>query len=144
MRRSASFLAVLMFSALLANLSSAEAKGGNCQDKLVGNAYDCTEKDSGGGTSPICWEFATGGSSSNFDLYLGDLGGTDYGCACQGNGSFKSPSFNSSSNEFECVGASFDFEWHGKVSSKKLSGQGSAADGESLFFSCTERTSPCP
>ena len=145
MRRSASFLAVLMFSilmtVLLADLSSAVAGGGNCQDKLVGKAYDCTEKESNGMTASVCWEFATGGFSSNFDLYLDVT--TDYGCACQGTGSFKSPSFNASSNKFECVGKSIYFEWQGKVSSNKISGQGLAATGETLFFSCTERSSPC-
>jgi len=144
MKPSGSTLGVVMLSAmvtvLLVNLSSAEA-GGNCQDKLVGKAYDCTEKESTGGTSDLCWEFSAGGTSSNFDLFLASS--TDYGCACQGKGSFKKPGYNASSNEFECVGASIDFEFHGKVSSKGLNGQGSAATGETLFFSCTERSSPC-
>jgi hypothetical protein len=132
------FSVVVMF--LLANLSSAEAGSGNCQDRLVGNAYDCTERTPTEDFS-VCWEFAVGPTSSNFDLFL-DVS-TDYGCACEGDGSFKSPSFNASLNEFECVGASIDFEWRGKVSPNKLTGQGSDAQGQSIFFSCTKRSSPC-
>ena len=143
MRRSASFLAVVMFSAfvtgLLASSSSAVA-GGNCQDKLVGNAYDCTEKIASG-SFDVCWEFATGGSSANFDLSL-DVS-TDYGCACLAKGSFKSPSFDASSSGFECVGSSIHFEWQGKVSGDKLSGQGSDSTGGSVVFRCTKRSSPC-
>ena len=135
---------VVMFAAfamgLVGNLSSAEA-GGNCQDKLAGNAYDCVEKESNGMTADLCWEFETRGYSSNFDLYL--AGSTDYGCGCVGTGSFKSPKFDESSSKFECVGVDADFQWTGKVSGNKISGQGSAATGETLFFSCTKRTSGC-
>jgi hypothetical protein len=58
MRRSISFLPVLMLSAvvavLLANLSSAEAGGGNCQAKLAGNSYDCNLKFSDGPPETDC------------------------------------------------------------------------------------------
>jgi hypothetical protein len=143
MRRSASFLAFLMFSiivtVLLAKLPLVEA-GGNCQAKLVGNSYDCVfEIES---TSPVdfCVEFETGGISSNFDLLIE---AADYGCACDNKGSFKSPSFDASGNTFECVGNGFGTEFNGKVSSDKLSGQGLTDVGTSIDFSCT-KTTACP
>jgi hypothetical protein len=64
MKRSISFLPVLMLSAvvtaLLANLSSAEAGGGNCQAKLAGNSYDCNLKFSDGPPETDCFGFRTG------------------------------------------------------------------------------------
>ena len=105
MKRSTSSLALLVFSGFVAVLlgSSSLAESGNCQDKLVGSAYQCTYSyffpGSGGGGIGIqskdnCVEFATGGLSENFDWVgvLGDLS-TSYGCTCQMTGSFRSPSF---------------------------------------------------
>src|SRR5271154_7043824 len=114
MRLSGIILAAVMFSALstvlLGNLSSAEAGGGNCQAKLVGKSYICTIKFPGGSEGPSCWEFETGGVSSEFDLVLNPA---HYGCSCEAKGSFKSPSFNSSS-AFECVDSLTGFQFHGK------------------------------
>jgi hypothetical protein len=144
MRRSASFPAVLMFSAivtvLLANSSSAEAGGGNCQAKLVGNAYDCDLEFSDTSPVTVCGDFFTGGLSSNFDFFI--FPGGDYGCACETKGSFKSPSFDASASAFECVSES-GFQFNGKVTSDKLSGQGTGADGESIDFRCKRRTTAC-
>ncbi len=138
MRRSTGFLAVLMFSALLTNLSSAEAGGENCQAKLVGNSYNCVFELSDGTSETFCVEFGTGGSSSNFDLFLPPS--TDYGCACQATGSFKSPKFNGSASAFECDGVNFGTQIDGKVASKKISGEGSIYSGESFVFSCEKIT----
>jgi hypothetical protein len=143
MKRSASFLAVVMSSLvvtfLLANLSSAEAGGGNCQDKLVGNSYNCTEKEStGGGTVSGCLTFETGGVSSNFDLVIE---GEHYGCACDTTGSYKSPAYDSSSSAFGCVG--LDTLINGKLKSKKIAFQAITESGISDVLSCTE-TSSCP
>jgi len=145
MRRSASFLAVLMFSAvvtvLLANSRSAEAKGGNCQDKLEGKSYNCSVKSSIS-SMPLtrCFEFVTGGISTDFDLLVD---GDDSGCVCDTTGSYKSPSFDSSSSSFECVDAA-GVQHNGKIKSKKLSGQISDNLGQSLIYTCTESATPCP
>jgi len=140
MKRSAGFLAVLMFSAVVTILltNSSSAIGGNCQGKLVGNAYDCVFEISNGTTETTCVDFETGGLSSSFDLFRGT---DNYGCACQTTGSFKSPSFDASANAFECATIS-GLEITGKVAGDKLSGQGSASAGESSVFSCTKRTTP--
>ncbi len=140
MRRSTAFLAFLMFSALLINLSSAEAGGGNCQAKLAGSSYTCDFKFSNGASETLCVEFGTGGVSSNFDLFIPPS--TDYGCACQATGSFKSPSFNGSASAFECSGDDFGTQLDGKVAGKKISGEGSGYSGESIVFSC-EKISAC-
>ncbi len=138
MKRSASFLAVLMFFAvvavLLANSPSAEA-GENCQDKLVGKAYNCDFKFSNETSTTYCLEFVTGGSSSNFDLLIGLSG--DFGCACQATGSFKSPKFDASASAFECAD-DFGDQLDGKVASKTISGEGTAYDGVSIVFSCEQ------
>jgi len=139
MSRSASFLAVLMFSALLTSWSSAEARGGNCQTKLVGKSYICTIKFPGASEGPACWEFETGGVSSEFDLVLNPA---HYGCSCETKGPFKSPSFNSSS-AFECVDSLTGFQFHGKINSKGISGQGSNENGEPAIFNCTESATAC-
>lgn len=145
MRRSASFLAVLMFSAvvtvLLASSRSAEAGGGNCQEKLEGKSFMCTLKQSTSST-PLtkCFEFVTGGISANFDLVVD---GDHSGCVCDTTGSYKSPSFDSSSSSFECVDES-GVQHNGKIKSKKLSGQISDVEGESLIYVCTESATPCP
>lgn len=144
MTRSGSFLAVMMFSAfatgLLATASPAQASG-NCQAKLVGNAYDCTYNDS----TPIlaCIEFSTGGISKAFDLSF-DPGGT-YGCECQATGSVKAPSFQSSASAFECVSSFSKDALSGKIKGKKMSAQGSNLNGQFQFvLGCTKRSSPCP
>jgi hypothetical protein len=142
MRRSASFLAILMSFAvvtfLLANSSFVEA-GGTCQDKLVGNFYNCDFEFSDESPVTYCVEFETGGVSSNFDLVIKS---THYGCGCDTKGSFKSPSYDATANTFECV-ADFGTVLDGKVTSGKLRGQGLNYVGTSVDFSCTQTTS-CP
>jgi len=145
MKRSAIFLTVLMFCAmtlLLANWSSAEAGGGNCQGKLVGKSYDCNTKYSGVSPTSDCFEFETGGFSKNFDVIIDGL--VDYGCSCDTTGSFNSPSFDGSSSSFDCLSTSSGFLLNGKVKGKKLSGQGTSESGDSAIFTCVERSSACP
>jgi len=145
MRRSASFLAVLMFSilvtVLLADLSSAVAGGGNCQDKLVGNSYNCSFVNSNGSSGSECIEFNVGVYSSHFDAWYGGI--DEYGCACDPQGS----SFDASSNTYECSAPSSSpsnsFLLIGKINGKKLSEQGLAADGFQYTETCKLSSSPC-
>jgi hypothetical protein len=144
MRRSGAVLAVVVISVVatffLANFSSAEASGGNCQDKLVGKSYNCTVKVSDSSPESTCFEFETGGTSVNFDLFID---GTDIGgCVCDTTGSYSSPSFDDSSSSFECVGQS-GLQYNGKIKSKKLSGQGSGYLGASRIYTCMESATPC-
>jgi hypothetical protein len=137
MRRSVSFLTVLVLSAvmvLLANWSSAEA-GGNCQGKLVGNSYDCNFKDNDFPPSSDCLEFTTGGQY--FDAVLGTA---HYGCACDVAGG----TFDKSPSTFECSDSGASFSLNGKIKGKKLSVQGVGSDGEQYIGTCTLRSSPCP
>ena len=122
--------------------STAVSAGGNCQSKLVGNAYDCTVEFSEFATQNDCFDFRTGGLSQNFDLVIDN--GPHYGCACDTTGSFKSPSFDSSLNSFHCLSSFEGFQYNGKVKAQKLSGHGTDEGGVSLIFSCTKRSSPCP
>jgi hypothetical protein len=144
MRRSASFPAMLMFSVvvtfLLANLSRAEAGGGNCQGKLVGKSYDCNETYGEGFSDTNCYQFETGELSLDFDLFLGSA---DYGCACDTTGSYKSPSFDKSPSSFECLSTTAGFLINGKLKGKKITGQGTSQGGDSIIISCEERTSAC-
>jgi hypothetical protein len=119
---------------LLANSSTAQA-GGNCQTKLVGKSYTCIEEDSVDTTETFGAEFETGGVSSDFDLYYG---AADYGCTCETNGSFSSPSFDDNGTKFECVGDGNYWEVTGTVKGKKLSIQGSYILGNSAITSCKE------
>jgi hypothetical protein len=132
------FSAVVVF--LFAQFTSAEAGGGNCTDKLVGNAYNCDFKLSNGMPLTACVDFFTGGMSSEFDL---NVGGGDYGCTCQPKGSFKSPAFDASSDTFICV-ASFGTTIIGKASSKKLTGQVGLDNGISGVVACTVSETACP
>lgn len=133
----------LMCTMLLANSSSA-APGGNCQTRLVNTAYDCLIDSTLAPEQTACFEFATGGLSANFDLFISSMSSSDdLGCTCDTTGSFTSHSFNGSSSSFECVdkGAS---QLNGKLKSDKISGQATDAAGASLIYTCTKRSSPCP
>jgi len=153
MRRSASFPALVMLCAfaivLIGNSSFAESPRGTCQDKLVGNSYDCIytffSGDYGFTDKSVCIEFVTGGLSQNFDLVgvLGSLS-SDYGCACEKKGSFRAPSFDASANAFECVGDLVNVvQFHGKVESNKVRGQASEESGVTIVFDCTKRFTAC-
>jgi len=141
MRRSAIFLRVLLFSAvvtgLLASSSPVEAGAGNCQDALVDKSFDCTFKGEGPtDTGRVC--FSTDGISSYFDLHFD---GTDYGCVCQTAGSFSAPSFDGSKSGFECV-TEDGVQLTGKIQKNKLTGESSDFEGSSVVFNCTENASP--
>jgi hypothetical protein len=148
-RRSASFPALVTLSAFVTILLWAPsfAEGGSCQGKLVGNSYDCsyTFVIVGGAVTSKgdCVEFVTGGLSQNFDL-VGEVGNlpSDYGCACENTGSFKS--FDESMNAFQCVGNPNIVQIHGKAESNKLHGSGSDESGATIFFNCTKRSTACP
>ena len=142
MRLWTSFSAVLMSSAMVAALlASSTSAAANCQAKLAGNSYDCTFKFSDDTPETVCVSFLTGGSSSNFDLFIPP--GGEYGCACETKGPFSSPTFDASGSGFECV-AGFGFAFTGKVEpNNKLSGQGVGLDGEGIAFSC-KKVSACP
>jgi hypothetical protein len=114
---------------LLAGSVSAVA-GGNCQDKLAGNSYACQIKISNGPATTDCFEFSTIGVSQNFNFF-GLIGA--FGCACDTTGSFKSPKFDSSPNAFECVDHS-GTQINGKIKGKKISGQGTDEQGNSLIY----------
>jgi hypothetical protein len=120
--------------ALLANSFSAQAAG-NCQSKLVGNTYSCESNEEGFGTASFTTTFETGGLSADFDMLLGT---GDYACSCETTGSVSSPSFDKSSSAFVCQ-STFGFMAVGKVSGKKVTGQGTNAAGNGSFiFTCTK------
>jgi hypothetical protein len=142
MRLSACLLGVLMFSALLANLSPAEAGGGSCQAALVGKSYDCNiAYSSTYSPEAVCFEFETGGFSNNFDLYLDLI--TDYGCSCETTGTYNSPSFDDSGNTFDCISDAEGYLLTGKIKGKKITGQGTSEGGISIIYTCTLRKTPC-
>jgi hypothetical protein len=123
----------------------------NCQDKLVGNSYDCTtlQPFSGGvAVVKICAQFVTGKLSNNFDFLVG-LGSFPYGCACEVTSSSSVNKqffdFHVLSDAFECVGDPENLvQWHGKVESEKLHGQGSLGNGSIFEFVCKKRSTACP
>lgn len=148
MRRSASFL-ILVAAVLL--YTSSESSGGICQDKLVGNFYDCsyaiTSGQSGHGlgttTKHNCVEFVTGGLSENFDL-VGSLASSDgdLGCACQTTSdALLTPKLDISAEDFECVGDSVQF--HGRIDSNRLHGQASEDNGTYIVFDCKKLPMAC-
>ena len=149
MGRLASFL--IPVTAVLLSASSAWS-GGTCQDKLVGNFFDCTYAyhvgQSGHGLGSItkhnCVEFVTGGLSENFDL----VGGfpSDLGCACQTTDTRIEPhSLDISANAFECVGdsAGDQVQFHGKIDSNRLHGQASDESGVYIVFDCKKLSTGC-
>ena len=136
MGRSASLLVIAMCSGFLMGLlasSPSAAAGGNCQAKLVGNSYACNIKVSNGPPKTDCFEFTTEGASQNFDFFDST---NNFGCACDTTGSFKSPKFDGSANAFECVDNS-GTQINGKIKGKKISGQGTDGNGNSLIYTCT-------
>jgi hypothetical protein len=124
--------------------------GESCQDKLVGNSYDCTFDYLNLGIGIIdssnCIEFTTGGPSQNF-VWVGVLGlGVELGCVCQTTGSsIQSFAYDGSANAFECVGndAGEPIQFHGVVEGKKLHAQGSYQTGESIAVECRKRSTAC-
>lgn|SRR5208282_620896 len=150
MIRSASFL-VLVAAVLLC--TSSESLGGTCQDKLVGNSYDCTYAFYSGQsgvtigitTEHNCMEFVTGELSENFDLV--NLGfPVDLGCACQTTGvRIAPPSLDISANAFEYVGDSAGnlVQFHGKIDSNRLHGQASEESGVFIVFDCKKLSMAC-
>ncbi len=127
---------IAMCSAFLVGLlggSPSAVAGGNCQDKLVGNAYACSIKVSNGPAKTDCYEFTTEGESQHFDFFDSV---NNYSCACDTTGSFKSPKFDGSSDAYECVDDS-GTQINGKLKGKKISGQGTDIDGNSLIYTCT-------
>ena len=141
--RPASLLAVVVISAFVTVLPT-ESHGGNCQDKLANNSYDCLDKNADGGSAvKFCLEFVTGGVSQYFDA-IQPPSNTHLGCACLATGSFKAPSFDASSSGVECV-SDDGVQLHGKVESDKLTLQVSYEDGQQHIGSCTRRsTASCP
>jgi hypothetical protein len=121
--------------ALLAISFSAEAGGGNCQSKLVGNSYNCNQNEQGIGANSFTAEFETGGMSQYFDV---DYGGDDYGCSCNTVGSVEVPEYDSSGDDFECISTFTGYMISGKVKGKKLSGQGTSEFGDGFIFTCKE------
>ncbi|MGO8802935.1 hypothetical protein [Candidatus Binatus sp.] len=119
---------------LLANSFSAQA-GGNCQSKLVGNTYNCDQSEQGFAGGPFTAEFETGGYSEYFDMFID---AAEYGCACNTTGSVGSPKYDSSSSDFGCISLLTGYFINGKVSGKKITGQGSAEDGKGFIYSCTK------
>ncbi len=133
-KRKTVFAAVIVaaFLMLLTNSFSAEAAG-SCQSKLVGNSYSCSVSDEELGTETLTFEFETGGLSKDFDMFDGT---GEYGCACNSSGSVTSPKFDSSSSNFECISTDTTYMISGKVSGKKISGQGTSELGDSVVISC--------
>ncbi len=156
MTLSTSFLALLVLSTFVTVLlcTSSESSGGTCQDKLVGNSYDCTYAfnfgQSGIGVGFItkhnCVEFVTGGLSENFDLVgvLGSLA-SEFGCACQTTGGLDARSLHISANAYECVGGSSGnvVQFHGKIDSNRLHGQASEENGAYIVFDCKKLSTAC-
>jgi hypothetical protein len=159
MRRSASFLALVVFSTFVMVLPSRSsfAEPGffherNCQDKLVGNSYDCSLVFLVAGGSTIekdCVEFTTDGVSQNFD-WVTIVGLTvEAGCVCQTTGSsIKSFAVNASANAFECVGNTVSdlgnfIQFHGTIEGKKLHVQASFETGQSIVIECMKRSMAC-
>jgi len=145
-RRSASFL-VLVAGLLL--YTSSKSSGGSCQNKLVGNSYDCSyainSGQSGVSVGTIskhnCVEFVTGGLSENFDL-VGSVPTSDLGCACQTKSdALITPKMNISAEDFECVGDSIEF--HGRIDSDRLHGQASEENGVYIVFDCKKLSTAC-
>jgi hypothetical protein len=136
MGRSASLLVIATCSAFLMGLlarSPSAVAGRSCQAKLVGKSFACNIKISNGPATTDCFEFGTGGMSQEFDFFDST---SEFGCACDTTGSFKSPKLDSSPNSFECVDNS-GTQINGKVKGNKISGQGTDKDGNSLIYTCT-------
>lgn len=120
-------------TALLAGSFSAEAE--NCQSKLVGKSFSCTATDQNIGEQSFTFEFETGGFSQNFDLFVDSA---EYGCSCNATGSVQSPKFNASSNAFECLSTDTGYLVNGKLSGKKIKGQGTSEAGDGIIFTCKQ------
>jgi hypothetical protein len=135
------FLGVIVFAlttALLANSFPAQA-GSNCASKLVGKSYTCEFNEEGGVLETnSTTDFVTGGLSTDFDMVFEPSG--DYGCVCETKGPVDSPSYDSSSSTFICE-SNFGFMAVGKVSGKKVTGQGTNAtqNGGPFIFTCKEK-----
>jgi hypothetical protein len=136
MGKSASLLVMATCSAFLMGLlasSPSDAAGGSCQAKLVGKSFACNIKSSNGPPTTDCFEFSTEGQSQHFDFFDSM---NNFSCACDTTGSFKSPKFDGSADAYECVDGS-GTQINGKIKGKKISGQGTDLNGNSLIYICT-------
>jgi hypothetical protein len=144
MRRSNGLSTAAICSALLMSLlagSPCAAGGGNCQAKLVGKSFGCSIKSSNAVPSTNCFEFSTEGESQHFDFFDNI---NNFSCACDTTGFFKSPKFDSSPSSWECSDDS-GTQIDGTLKGKKISGEGTDLDGNSLIYNCTQLTSGnCP
>ena len=152
--------AALLLMVLVCTSPRVAFPGENCQDKLVGNSYECAvvfeTLGFGEFSTENCVEFVRGGLSFNFDLVgVGDILNADYGCQCE----VTSPrsivkraehlpglpfAFHLAADAFECVGDTVNLtQLHGKIDSDKFYGQGSEADGSTLEFVCRKRSTAC-
>ena len=151
MRRKEIIVASGVFSVLVLGVMIAPAPSlakGNCMAKLVGSAavapgFSCDVKFSDGSSVEECWfSFTPPMLSQFFDIFRESTSPSfedDYGCACTTTGSFKSPTFNGSADEFECDDGKGD-QLEGKIKGKKISGQGSDSQGNAIIFSCSPNT----
>jgi hypothetical protein len=145
MRRSVSLLVVTfsVFAVSLLAMSFSANAGGNCQDKLVGNSYECNYVNSDGSSGTECISFGIGVLSDHFDA--GYDGEDQYGCACDLKGSSKSPSFDASSNTYQCTSpGTSSYLLSGKINGKKLTEQALESDGFQYVETCVLSSSPCP
>jgi len=144
MRRSFSLLVVTfsVFAVSLLAMSFSANAGGNCQGKLDGNSYECNYVNSEGNSGTECISFGTGVLSVHFDA--GYDAEDEYGCACDPKGS-KSPSFNASSDTYQCTSpGTTAYSLSGKINGKKLTEQGFASDGFQYVETCKLSSTPCP
>ncbi len=100
-------LVTLTFLAVVTSAGIAQAESPECTDSLLGSRYSCLIDDPGVTDLPVCIEFEPTMDGVRFLGYLSaDWGGfivkTDLLCGCRMSGSFSTPRFNESADEFLC------------------------------------------
>jgi len=112
-----------------------------CSDTLNNTSWQCNSSCQFEGTGSECMEFFSSGPSNKFNQFISTFS-FDSGCVCTATGSEKSPKFDQSNKQFQCVEELDGTAFVGKFSSKTLTGQYFDTTGDQCIYSCTKRPGP--
>ncbi len=113
-----------------------------CSSKLINTSWQCSYSCQFSlAPGSDCMEFGSSGPSNKFNQYISTFS-YDSGCVCTASGTEKSPKFDQSKTQFQCVEENDGTAFVGKVGKNSLTGQYFDTTGDQCIYSCTKRSSP--
>jgi len=113
-----------------------------CSSKLINTSWQCNYTCQ---FSPAkgseCMEFFSSGPSNKFNQLISTFS-FDAGCVCTASGTEKSPKFDYSNTQFQCVEENDGTAFVGTLGKKgSMTGQYFDTTGNHCIYSCTKRSS---